>query len=197
MTLPKKRVQDVHEMYKDGIPTKEIMRHTGLTKHQIYYILNRVLGVKREKRIKKPSDDTLYELYILKEIPQVNIAKLYGVCSSTVRTWLDDAEIEKEVEKPTKDELHELYRVEKMRRKEIADMYGVSEGIVSRWINQYELAVKYNAMKKEDCLYIFNEFNAGRSKGSLAREYGKTYDWVHRRYKKGEKLAYESEGVRL
>ena len=192
MTLPKKTVENVHEMYKDGIPTKEIMARLGMSKDQVYYILNRVIGVKRPKRVKRPSDDRLYELYILDEVSQTKIAKRYGVCASTVRSWLDDAELERERDKPSKEELHELYRVEKMRRREIADMYGVSPGIVSRWINQYGLALSYDAVKKEDCLYIYKEFEAGKTKAELAREYGKTYDWVHRRYLKAAQIQSET-----
>ncbi|MGX8177456.1 hypothetical protein ACWS7L_08170 [Exiguobacterium artemiae] len=192
MTLPQKLVQNVHDMYKDGIPTKEIMTLLGMSKQQVNYILNRVIGVKRRKKVKCPSDDRLYELYVLNKMSQAKIAKRYGVCANTVRGWLDDAELDRAQDKPSKEELHELYRVEKMRRKEIADMYDVSPGVVSRWIDQYGLALSYDAIKKEDCLYIFKEFKAGKTKAELAREYGKTYDWVHRRYQKAVHIQRET-----
>lgn len=192
MTLPKKTIQNVLEMHKDGKTTKEIMGYMNMTKHQVDYILRRVLHIDRKRVSKRPDEDKLYELYILKEMSQRNIANMYGVSPALVRSWLDDAELAKESLKPTKEELIQMYRVEKLTRSVIAHKCEVSPITVSNWINEYGIQTQYDKMDRETCISIMNQVDGGKAKAQIAREYGKTYDWVHRRYLKAE--AYKRDG---
>lgn len=100
---------------------------------------------------KKPSKQTLYDLYVNQGLSAVKIANLYGVSDNTVGKWLRKAAIPvrsiieaqqmnihgKILEMPTKEELIQLYWVEKLPTHIIGERYGVTGATVRNWMKKH------------------------------------------------------------
>lgn len=132
-------------MKADGETVKDIAAHFSMATEQVHYILAKASGRERKKRVARPSEDELYDMYILQGMTQQHIATRYLVSSTTVHNWLKDAEIEKETEIP--DDFKWNYEWGGYTGAELAEMYSVPYGTIKSWIVQKQ-AKKRNFTKR-------------------------------------------------
>lgn len=142
----------IRDMRQDGATYKEIGDYFGVKAGTIEAILAKVKNRRTTSKIVVPSDDELYQLYILDDRRQHDIAKQYGVSRYTVSRWLKKAEIEKFVdgegepkrfnkkEVPDENELFALYILEDMTQLQLMEHYDVSKTTMQKWLKDAELS---------------------------------------------------------
>lgn len=146
-----KHYDTIIEMRKDGATYESIAEFFGVSDSTIEAIMAKVkLGRTRPKKA-TPTDDELYQMYILDDRRQYDIAHEYGVGRRTVARWLKDAEIAKYVDEtgekkvhnkhnvPDEDELYRLYIVEDMSQVQLMAHYSVSRTTIYTWLANAEI----------------------------------------------------------
>lgn len=160
-----KKMPSDEQLYEWYIKEKKSMEHiakiTNLSQSTISKYL-RKLDIKfrspREtaflqykKEVEKPTNKQLYDWYVVQRKTPKDIGEIIGVSSSTIRTWLNNAEISLRVgsralgytfEKPTGEELKQMYVKERKSSSEIAEIIGVSSTTVVRWLKKKNIPIR-------------------------------------------------------
>lgn len=143
----------IEEMKREGAESKDIASFFGVKTQTI----NRILLKKRNEgrkrvRINRPSDDELYQSYIIDDLKQQDIADRYNVSLATAKRWLRQAELTKfkdekgfkiahnKKETPSDDELYTKYILEDQSQVELMAYYDVSKSTLQRWLQDAELS---------------------------------------------------------
>lgn len=104
-----------------------------------------------KKEVEKPTNTQLYGWYVIQRKTSKDIGGIIGVSSSTIRTWLNNAEIPLRVgygalgytfEKPARKELEKMYIEERKSASEIAKIVGVANTTVIRWLKKENIAIR-------------------------------------------------------
>lgn len=125
----------VRKLVDEGKTIREVADKYGVTYQAIRHILTQTGKEDLKQRVSRPSEDVLYQLYILEERSQKDIAKLLGVGASSVCRWLKDAEIEQEKE-PMKipEDMKEKYEYGGYSARALSELYDVPEDRVRYWL---------------------------------------------------------------
>jgi len=103
--------------------------------------------------VKRPSNKELRELYVVKGISTISLAKSFDVTDSAVGRWLKAANISMRhgsnarmpnFKKPSKNEMHNLYVRERKGAPDIARELGVSQPTVLNLLREYNIQVRTN-----------------------------------------------------
>lgn len=139
------------ELYvNQRLTSRAIAKRTGVCKGTIlkwlksYDIERRPSGVNREGT--RPTKDELAWYIHVLHLPYYEIAKIYGVDTSTVPFWLDKHNIERAnrvttirkapFPKPSREELSQAYWEEGLGLEELAKRYDVAQTTVGNWFNR-------------------------------------------------------------
>lgn len=107
--------------------------------------------IQYRKEVEKLSYKQLYQLYINQKKTPIEIGKIVGVSSTTIRNWLRAGEIPLRVghdaqgynfEKPSREELERMYIKEKKSSSEIAEIIGVNSTTVVRWLKKENIPIR-------------------------------------------------------
>lgn len=119
--------KDIVNLFREGVSINELANQYEVTYQAISIILRNAGAKKVKPTIKRPSEDTLYELYILENMKQKDIATRYSVSAGAVCAWLKDAGISKEwKDLKISEEDKRKYEQGEYTQGQIAEIYGVS-----------------------------------------------------------------------
>lgn len=138
MKVKKEEWQTVKKLVDEGVKVREVADMYGVTYQAIRYILTKAGKEDLRQRVRRPSDDELYQLYILEERTQKDIADHYGVGTSAVCRWLKIAEIEREESKSSgiPEDMKEKYEYGGYSARALSELYDVPEDRVRYWIQK-------------------------------------------------------------
>lgn len=153
MKIPPEQRHVIVAMKEDGESVKNIAAHFGMTTDQVHYIIAKETKKERKQRVERPDDDSLYELYILENLKQKEIASRFNVSNATVSSWLKQAGIEKEWKhlqiseedirkyeagKHTANTLAEAYDVDSNQMRYILSKSGVRKRVFPKRRHEYK-----------------------------------------------------------
>lgn len=146
-----KHYDTIIEMRNDGATYVAIAEFFGVTDGTIEAIMAKVKQGRTGSKKEPPTEDELYQLYIIDDRRQHDIANEYGVGRRTVSRWLKEAGIKKYVDEwgekqvhnkydtPEDDELYQLYIVDEMSQVQLMAHYGVSRTTIYKWLADAEI----------------------------------------------------------
>lgn len=144
-TIPQEHHTIIYDMWKEGITRKEIGAQFGVHENVIWHIVKKLNGGTANQRNSKvyPSQETLYEQYVLQDRQQKDIAEEHGVDINVIKRLLKEYGLSKRKmykrEVPSDDALYTDYILEDMTQQEIAVKYDASPSQVSWWLKNAEL----------------------------------------------------------
>lgn len=141
----------IHDMKKEGARHKDIAEFFNVSPETISYVLAKTRQRKRTINRKRPTDDELYQSYIIEDLKQQDIATRYDVSLTTAKRWLRQAELTKyrddegiviphnKLERPDDEELYRLYILEGKSQVQLMAHYGISRTTVYHWLAEAEI----------------------------------------------------------
>jgi transposase len=98
---------------------------------------------------KRPTTETLYDLYWNQRLTTRQIAEQFGVSHMSIKRWLRKSDIPRRaasrgldnrgLRKPSRDELNELVHIQHLPYAEVASRFGVHERMIHHWLDGYDL----------------------------------------------------------
>lgn len=156
---------------------------------------------KRKLRSKRPSDEWLYQEYIVKRREGKDIAAELGVHVNTVQKWTSEAGFKKERgkyldTKPTDDELYTDYILDHLPMKEMIEKYQAPESTIKNWISDAELSRSTNQrITSVEALGMLKEYESDSSISIryLSKKHSVSMSRVYRLLKRGREIKAELE----